>query len=125
MASTKTGSQVINAQTSAANSTYASPSAGCQSADQSQATNYGCLWTGRITNGGTGPTIACTAQVDISFDGTAWRQHAQYLAGVTSSTSYDFEIEVPAAVIHTRITFFGNTGQNVTVSAEIEQITGI
>ena len=120
-----TGTQVINGATSSAGSSYASPSSGCQSADQSQATNLGCLWTLRGTNGGTGPTVGCSWQVDVSYDGAAWRQYAGGTFGVANSTSYDAVVELGIAVMHTRVTFFGNTGQSVTVYAELQQATGI
>jgi hypothetical protein len=121
----KTGSQPVAGQTSSAGSTYASPSTGCQSADQNLTATMGSVWTLHFVNGGTGPTIGCSAQIDISYDGTAWRQYGGIItAPTTNSAVLDVAVEIPPPVLHTRVTFFGNTGQAVTVSAEIENITG-
>jgi hypothetical protein len=122
----KSGSQPVASVTSAAGSTYASPTAGCQSADQDLTTKMGSIWTLHFLNGATGPTIGCSAQVDISYDGTAWRQYGGIItAGTGNNAAQDAVVEIPPPVMHSRVTFFGNTGQAVTVSAEIESITGI
>ena len=125
MAATKSGSAVISAQTSSAGSTYASPSSGCQSSSQTMTTYYGATVTGQVTNGSSAPGVGTTAQIDISYDGSTWRQYTSWQAGVTASTSYQFAAVLDPAVMNWRITFFGNTTNSTTVSAEVEYLTGI
>lgn len=121
----KTGSQPVNGATSGITSTYAAPSVGCQSADQNLTTTMGSVWTLHFVNGGTGPTIGCSAQIDISYDGSTWRQFGGTItAGTVNSAVLDVVVEIPPSAMHTRVTFYGNTGQTVAVSAEIENITG-
>ncbi|MTK11607.1 MAG: hypothetical protein F8N39_05800 [Clostridiaceae bacterium] len=125
MAATKTGSVVISAASSAPGSTYAAPSSGCQSAAQSTTSSYGAMWTIRLSNGASAPSTGCTVQVDVSIDGTTWRSFNAVLGGLSANTAYDFCIEVPAEVLSTRVTAFGNAGNAVTVYAELSQLTAI
>lgn len=123
-AKTSTGTAVIAAQSSLAASTYASPSSGCQSASQDLTTILGAMWTLRGTNG-TAPGVGCSWQIDTSYDGTTWRQFQQGTFGITASTSYDIAIDMPFPTMYTRVTFFGNTTNTVTVSAELQKATGV
>lgn len=123
MTAAKTGTAVITGQTSLAGSTYASPSTGCQSAAQNQSANYGCVWTGRMTPG-SGVTTGAAANIDVSSDGTNWRLFTVVSSG-TAANNFDFAFEIPAPVLYTRITFFGNTGGSVTVSAELHALTAV
>lgn len=83
------------------------------------------LATARITNGPTGPTAPCEFILEISADGAAWREFARQTAGATAATSYDFAVEIPAAVMHVRSVFAGNTAQAVTVEATLHELTSI
>ncbi len=80
-------------------------------------TAFGGVVQARVTNGGTGPTVACTVTVNISVDGSAWRQYAAATAGTTNSGVYDFVFEIAAPVMYAQVVFSGNTGQAVTVEA--------
>lgn len=72
---------------------------------------------GRITNGGTGPTIACTMTINVSTDNSTWRTFFQATAGTTASTAYDFVVDLPMPVMYCQVVFTGNTAQSVTVEA--------
>lgn len=81
-------------------------------------TALGMAVTARVTNGGTAPSVGCTATLEVREGGSgAWRPWAAATAGIAAGVSYDFAWEVPAAVIRARVTFAGNTGQAVTVEA--------
>lgn len=90
-------------------------------------TKYEARLSGLITNGGTGPTVACSMIVDLSPDnGTTIYSGAggQFQAGTTASTTYtgafpDF------AGWYVRVRFTGNTGQSVTVQADIMTLDSI
>ena len=76
---------------------------------------------GRILNGGTGPTLPCSMIVDLSPDnGTTIYIGAggQFTAGVTASTEYDGAFP-DFAGWYIRVRFTGNTGQSVTVQADL------
>jgi len=88
-------------------------------------TGYGAIITAKVTNGGTGPTIACTVTLNVSADGSTFYQWATQTAGVTASTSYPMAFEVPLHAIKANIVFSGNTAQTVTVEAQYQQTTAI
>jgi hypothetical protein len=78
----------------------------------------------RATNG-TAPGVGAQFQVDVSYNGTAWRAFANGIFPVTASTSFDAVVELPLPVMYTRLTFFGNTTNTVTVTGELSVATGI
>jgi hypothetical protein len=88
-------------------------------------TDYGMLITAKITNGGTGPTVACDFVVEVSNDNSAWKTYARYSAGTTSSAVYEFAVDLPQSTMYARTVFTGNTGQTVTVEAFGHILTGI
>lgn len=82
----------------------------------------------KITNGGTGPTIGCTARVDLSPDnGTTVYQGAggSFLAGVVSSGAYAALFDLPEDAMYARVVFTGNTAQAVTVQADVTKVTAL
>jgi len=88
-------------------------------------TAYGGLFTAKITNGGTGPTLPCSLFIDVSGNNSDWKLFRQYQAGVTSSAVYEFAMEIPQATMYVRSRFTGNTGQSVTVEAFLHELTAI
>lgn len=81
-----------------------------------------------VTNGGTGPTVGCTARVDLSPDnGTTvyTGSGGSFLAGVTASTTYTAAFPLPPGTMYARVVFAGNTAQSVIVQADITKLTGI
>jgi hypothetical protein len=88
-------------------------------------TKFGGLATLIVTNGGTGPTIACDAILESSRDNTNWHELTRQTAGTTLSTAYTFNVEVPASVMYLRSKFTGNTAQSVTVEAYFQEVGAI
>lgn len=88
-------------------------------------TKFGGLATLKITNGGTGPTIACDAILETSRDNTNWNEFSRQPSGVTASAVYVFNVEVPIAVMYLRSKFVGNTAQAVTVEATFQELSSI
>lgn len=82
----------------------------------------------RITNGGTGPTLACEARILIArkqasmpaaaAEGTGdddWKQISAQSGGTTASASTRSSFRFGPEVAYVEIEFTGNTGQSVTV----------
>lgn len=86
-------------------------------------TALGMVVVGRITNGATGPTAGCAMEVQVSTDGSTWRTFSKQTAGTDDSESYDFIVELPAAVMQMRVVFEGNTDEAVTVEAVGHELT--
>jgi hypothetical protein len=123
MAATKATGSLTASTASGTSSSYASPTSGCQSSWIALTTVDSCLFTGLMTNGGTGPTIGCSCQIDTSPDnGTTIRQYATIVGGVTASALYPINVTIPGAALYARITFFGNTGQTVTCISEYSTV---
>jgi hypothetical protein len=90
--------------------------------------SYGGVLFARITNGGTGPTIACGVRVDRADDssGTNARPATVTLAHSTTANAVgDFQIGLDPALRFARVVFTGNTGQAVTVEARADTLTGV
>lgn len=98
--------------------------AGTPQNSAAQAIGYGCSIVGSITNGGTGPTVAASATLQVSADGTTWYSTNQVqTAGVAASTTYPFEFDIgvggngPGDWANARVQVGSNTGQSVTANA--------
>jgi hypothetical protein len=114
---------IVNAAASAAGSTYASPSAGCQSSWIDLTTVDHALISGIMVNSGSAPTVGCTMQIDQSPDnGTTVRQYATITAGIAASTTYPFNVPIDGAIGYARVTFYGNATNSVTNTAEVQKI---
>jgi hypothetical protein len=122
-AKTSSGAAVIAGQSALAGSSYGTPSSNCQSASQDLTTSLGALWTLRGVPGST-LTTGCSWQVDVSYDGTTWRQFVLGVFGLASGALYDAVIEMPLPAMYTRVTFFGPSATTM-VSAELSRATGI
>lgn len=79
----------------------------------------------RISNGATGPTVGCDAQVQISVDGTNWREFSKQSASTAANATVDFHVEISSPVLYARVVFASNTGQAVTVEANGHELTAI
>lgn len=71
-----------------------------------------------VTNGATGPTIGCSATLQISQDGTNWIDVEKKTAGTGNDEVSLLRFSVPPC-LKARVNFAGNTGQDVTVEANI------
>jgi hypothetical protein len=88
-------------------------------------TALGGLLHGKITNGGTGPTVAANFTVQISGDNSTWKTYIVQPAGAVASTSYEFFVEIHAAVMYVRVVVDANTAQAVTCEAFLQELTSI
>lgn len=120
MAATKTSAAIVASQTSASGSAL-----NAVSGLQDLRTAYGAVITALVTNGGTGPTIGCTVEIDYSTDGTTWKTAQQVVAATGNSATTPLVFEISKDVLWVRIGFGGNTAQAVTVEAQIHVLAGI
>jgi len=96
-------------------------------------TAQGGLLTMKITNGGTGPTVAATATVSIAHnagatptagaEGSDWKRLYQFAGTTTNSDTQQWALDIPPGVMHLQVAFADNTGQAVTVEAFLSEIT--
>jgi len=79
----------------------------------------------KVTNGATGPTVACTVTLQLSHDNSTWYDVAIYLTltgnNVVSSGAWPLGV----GVMYARVKFSGNTVQAVTVEAYLMEATSI
>lgn len=118
MAATKSGSTIQASASNTAGSTTTSSTLDLTTA-------YGAGIMAKITNGATGPTVACTATVNVSSDGATWKYFQAATAGVANNGVYPFAFDLPAWVMYAQVVFTGNTGQTVTVEAFAEALATI
>lgn len=89
--------------------------------------DYGGLLTVKITNGATGPTVGCTANVLVAHNdgvtpaaasaGSDWKTAYSFNGGIAVNAVTEQSYRVDPAVQHLEVEFTGNTGQAVTVEA--------
>lgn len=120
MAKTLTGQVLVSSAANTAGSTTRGR-LDCTAAD-------GGMIRWRLTNGGTGPTVACEARVLVArkqtsmpaaaSEGTGdddWKTVAVQSGGTTASVTTRGFFEFGPEVAYIEIEFTGNTGQSVTV----------
>jgi len=97
-------------------------------------TALGCLLTVKMTNGGTGPTIACTCNILVAHNatqpaagskGTDWKTIQSVGNGVTASAENEWSFVIDQSVMQLEVEFTGNTGQAVTVEAYASELTSL
>ena len=87
---------------------------------------YGAQLHVKLTNGATGPTVAAQVQIQVSADNSEWYKFGPALKGLTSNSGIEsWSIEVPIGVEYLRLVGGSNTGQNVTVEADISEVTAL
>lgn len=90
--------------------------------------SYGAQLDIKLTNGATGPTIAAQVQIQVAADsgGTLWTNFGGPLVGPTSNNgTASWSIDLPIGVAAVRLVSGSNTGQNVTLDADISKVTAI
>ncbi len=85
----------------------------------------GLLLSGRITNGATPPTAPCEMIVQVSPNGSTWREYSRQAAGLAASATYEFIVELGPEILWARTVFTGNTAQSVTIEAEGQELSAI
>ena len=121
MATTKTVTAIWSSQTLTAG-------AGDTTATAVNLTDgYGATVNIKLTNGGTGPTIAAQVQVELSEDNSEWYKFGGPLVGgVANNGIYSWGgIEIPMGTQYLRLVAGSNTGQNVTVDADISEVSAV
>lgn len=97
-------------------------------------TAFGGILTFKMTNGGTGPTVQCTANVLIAHNatqpaagsaGTDWKTIYSVGNGTANSTIGEWSVNIGPAVMQLEVEFTGNTGQSVTVEAFFSELTSV
>lgn len=90
-------------------------------------TSYGCFMTAKITNGATGPTVACDFVVEVSNDNFSsdTKEIFRATASIGNNDVNYFTFELPASVMYARSKFTGNTGQTVTVECSGHELTTV
>ena len=85
----------------------------------------GALLTAKITNGGTGPTIAASVKVYTSADNTNFKLFATLTGDVTASSVNEWPVDIPPTVKYVRADVTGNTAQAVTCEAFLQELTTV
>lgn len=88
-------------------------------------TKIECDIRGMVTNGGTGPTVACNVKLQVSSDNSTWKDTPFQVApaGTTNSAVGYFFFKGLRGGQYYRVCFTGNTGQAVTVEAFCDYVT--
>lgn len=91
-------------------------------------TGYGAFIGITLTNGGTGPTVPAQVQLQTAND-TGHTLIVNSGGAVTGSTANSavsyFTIDIPIGVCSIRLVAGSNTAQDVTVDADISNVTAI
>ncbi len=79
-----------------------------------------------ITNGGTGPTVAATAQVWVSPDNSTYYKLGGLLGSTLgASIVTTWSIQIPIGVEFAKVISGSNTGQNVVIRVEGSEVTAL
>lgn len=120
MATTKATTTIWSGVTNAAGATTTSAAVDIT-------TGYGAEVHAKITNGATGPTVACAITIETSPDNSNWFAYGgTFVSG--STTNSDVQSNTTAldpAVKYVRLKATGNTVQPVTIDAYTVNITAI
>lgn len=121
MATTKTVTAVFNAQTLTAGA------ADTTSTAVTLDTGYGASLHIKLTNGATGPTLAAQVQIQVSADNTEWYDFGGPLVGNVDNNGMVSwgGIEIPIGIEYLKLVAGSNTGQNVTVDADISEVSAV
>lgn len=121
MAATKANTSIWSAQTLTAGAADTTSSA----VDLTD--GYGASLNIKITNGATGPTLGAECQIEVSGDGTVYcRYGGPLIAGTVNAGVYSWGgIDIPIGVRYVRLVAGRNTGQNVTIDADITEVTQV
>lgn len=120
MAATKARTSIWAAQTLTAGA------GNTTSAAQDLSTTYGSQVDIQLTNGASGPTVPAQVQIQVANDvaGTLFVNFGGPLvAGVANSGVSSWSIDIPIGVARLRLVAGSNTVQNVTVDADISNVT--
>lgn len=124
MAIAKTPVTVLASASIPAGGTKAAPSVTINTIDCR--TYYGGLLTLSVVNGASAPGVAIQLQVQVSGDGTNWRDFGAPMSGdTTASSSYSWSFELPRSAMYVRVVPYANTTNAVTAAAELQAVTSL
>lgn len=88
---------------------------------------YGAALHVKLTNGATGPTIPAQCQIQVSADNSVFYDYGRPLVGsVTANAVTSWGgIVIPIGVEFLRLVAGSNTDQNVTIDADISEVTAV
>lgn len=95
-------------------------------------TAHGGVLTIKMTNGATGPTLQCVANVLIAHNasqpaagsaGVDWKTIAIFGGGTANNAVTEYYLDIPPSVMQLEVEFTNNTGQSVTVEAFFSELT--
>lgn len=92
---------------------------------RNMATDYGALVTIKIANGATAPTVAASAKIYTSIDGTNWKLFYTVASDTVSNSVNEWAIDLPRGAMYSRVDVAGNTVQGVTCEAFAQVVTGL
>lgn len=98
-------------------------------------TAFGGLLTLKLTNGGTGPTIAATINILVAHDsgstpaagsaGATWKTLLSITHNTNSGAIGEWSIPIDPSVMHLEVEVTGNTGQAVVCEAQFSELTSV
>lgn len=119
MALTKDRRQLQSSTTNTAGSTTTATAVGVTDC-------YSATAILKITNGGTGPTVACSGYIETADSGGSdWFRIWGFTGPLSNSASMTVAFELPPGTNDVRSVFTGNTGQSVTVEATLDIVTAL
>jgi hypothetical protein len=87
---------------------------------------YGATALVKLTNGGTGPTVAAQVQIQVSGDDSNYYDYGGPLVGNTDNSGVEsWAIDIPASVEYVQFVSGSNTGQDVTLRVEVNELSKI
>ena len=87
---------------------------------------FGVVAFVKFTNGGTAPTVAAQAQIELSPDNTNWYVFGgPQIGNLTDSGVESFITDIPVAANYIRFVTGSNTGQNVTMRIEVTNVSAV
>lgn len=93
--------------------------------------SYGAQIDIKLTNGATGPTVAAQVQVVVANDYNAGSPTlltnfgGAFIGSTTNSAVSYCSVEIPIGVAAIELIAGSNTGQNVTVDADVSKVTAV
>jgi len=97
-------------------------------------TAFGGYLTLKITNGATGPSVQCVANVLVAHNatlpaaagaGSDWKTAFSVGNGTAANAVGEWALAIDPAIMHLEVEFTGNTGQAVTVEAVFSELTSV
>lgn len=94
------------------------------SSSRNLASVVSAVFTGRIVNGATGPTIPAHCRVEVSGDNSTFYEFIRVFGTTLASDDVSFAFpSLPSAFAYARLVFTGNTAQAVTIHAQVHEET--